>query len=270
MTDRAVYLYCLAEAEPIAGFQGFGLDGDQPVAAILVEGVAAVVSRVRRNLLPLGDGDLTEDERSRVVALAIRHGEVVEDVFRLSPVLPVRFGTLFRDEDTVGGLLTTCAGPVRRFLEAARGRAEWVVKGFLQQDRARRSVIAAEPELAARFNELPVAPGLRYLQERRLFAEADRRTSRWVAAMANQVSTVLSDPTIPVRPLRVSARPDPGLGGPQAYHAAFLVPHEDRGGWLRRLDAATAEFEPRGLKLIGTGPWPPSDFAPDLSRMLQQ
>ncbi|QJX01272.1 GvpL/GvpF family gas vesicle protein [Frigoriglobus tundricola] len=210
----------------------------------------------------------TDAERTRLIALVVRHEAIVADLFRSSPVLPVRFGTVFRTEDAVRGFLTASADPVRQFLDATRGREEWVLKGFLRTDRARRSVIAADPELAARFNRLSAAPGARYLQEKQLFAEADRRSGCWALATGERVTARLAGSDTPVRPLRPAAAPDPEFGGGPVYQAAFLVARGGRAGWLQRLDTTAGEFEPQGLTLVGTGPWPPAAFAPDLSAEL--
>ena len=227
-----------------------------------------MVSRVCRQILPSSVGDLSEVERAQLVALAIRHEQIVEEIFHFSPVLPVRFGTVFHDTDTIGNLLATVAEPVQAFLDEARDREEWVVKGFLQTERVRRTVIAAEPDLAARIGTLSATPGVRYLQEKKLFADADRRTGVWTASAATRVTAQLAGDDIPVERLRLSGTSDPEFGGPPVFHAAFLIDRASRTEWLRRLDATAAQFGPEGLSLIGTGPWPPADFAPDLSQVL--
>lgn len=266
--DDPVYLYCLADTSSTAGFHTDGPDARYAVAPIPLGDIAAIVCRVPVGQFPSGEGELTDDERRQAVALAVHHAQVVERVFQLSPVLPARFGTVFRDEDAVRSRLAVLGGSIRAFLKATRDCDEWVVKGFLLAEQARRSVIATDPDLAARSALLPSSPGVRYLQEKQLFAEADRLTGRWVADKAEQIAAALANRGIAVHALKPSASRDPDFGRPPVYQAAFLVPRSNRDGWLSRLDAVAAKFEPLGLKLIGTGPWPPSTFASDLSAVL--
>ena len=47
-------------------------------------------------------------------------------------------------------------------------------------------------------------------------------------------------------------------------NVAFLLPKDGIATFRREVERVAADFEPRGLSLACTGPWPPFNFCPNL------
>jgi hypothetical protein len=121
---RALYLFCFASTESLreAPREGSGLDED--IIALTVEDVTAFISEVPRQDFEGSDAEKRLQDISWVGPRALRHGEIISNIMRWSPVFPAPFGALFSSERTLLGLVTRNYETIRAFLERARGSEE--------------------------------------------------------------------------------------------------------------------------------------------------
>jgi hypothetical protein len=151
-----------------------------------------------------------------------RHEEVVEALMEERDLLPVRFGTLIRDEDAAARAVTARREELAASLERVRGAVELSVR--------------AHPR---RPDEAPVAAsGVDYMQAKSRRLEAARLLHE---------------------PLAFLSRDAVVHAGPELLRAAYLVDREAVDGFValvRRLGRSHP-----GLDLVCTGPWPPYSFA---------
>jgi len=274
--DKVCYLYGFTQAalaaasgaapspDAAAGAAGLGLGIDEghPPRFWRGQEVAAVWSLVSRLEFsgPASEGNL--QDLAWLGPRVCRHQAVLEQVMRLGPVLPARFGTLFSSVGSLNRFLLRHAATIRRFLERVSGHDEWAVKGFLEQPRADAQLLAglgpAEEALWAR------SPGLNYLRQQAgrikakeelagRLAQACDRLFKQLGALAAEARSrpVFSGETIDAQPEMV-------------LNWAFLVPRPAAGDFRRRLERANREQNPPGLVLELSGPWPPYSFCPAL------
>ena len=136
-----IYLYCLARTDCLATVQelaaqkGLGVDPNYGLAALPNSGVVAVISEVL--LSEFSEANL--QDLSWLGERAMRHEAVVARIMAASPVLPVKFGTLYRTRDSLKQFMDQNHQPVDQALEQLRDKAEWSVKGYLADAVARKS-----------------------------------------------------------------------------------------------------------------------------------
>ncbi len=141
----ALYVYGLMRIEDGAR----AADALTEAAIALVEhaDVCALVTNV-------GDGDLRLRRES-----ALAHTDTLQKAFQYGPVLPVRFGTVLPDNETlVAQLLAPRATALRGRLDALEGMAEMQVKATYLEEPLLRSILAEDTRLAqaaARIRQLP-------------------------------------------------------------------------------------------------------------------
>ena len=99
-----IYLYCLARPECLSVVQGpriepdlRGVDERYPVMALEEAGMVAVIGEVDTGEFC----DQNLQTLSWVGPRACRHEAVVERIMGASPVLPVKFGTIFRSRTSL-------------------------------------------------------------------------------------------------------------------------------------------------------------------------
>jgi hypothetical protein len=131
----AVYAYALMRAEDAAA--AAMRERDPPVRYVEHEGLAALVTdipdgavRVRRDTLTL-------------------HSDVLQEAFRSGPLLPLRFGTVLRDEEALRReLLVPRRDHLLARLRALDGKAEMRVRANYVEEALLRSILDRDRHLA--------------------------------------------------------------------------------------------------------------------------
>jgi Gas vesicle synthesis protein GvpL/GvpF len=242
---NAVYVYGVVAAAEAAEITATGARGDQgAVRTVEHEEIAAVVTDVPRGPL--------------VAAKELRsHWRVLEEAASRTTVLPVRFGTVLDSDQAVrDDFLAPQQERLRALLAELAGKVQLTVKGFYEEERLLREVVAGSPEvsrLRARVSTLSDAAG--YYERIRLgelvAAEVERRRERDSALVLERLA-----------PLAVAARREPPATPDAAVNAAFLVKRSKVDEFSRAVAELTAEVEER-MRIRYVGPLPPYSFAGD-------
>jgi hypothetical protein len=190
----------------------------------------------------------TEDSASLTLASVLHHEAVVEAVRGRGPALPVRFGTVFRDEMSLASALAERYQAITADLDRLGDKVEMGLTALWAAPTS-----GEERALWAREQSVPASQsaGARYLQARAAELRRDealRDRARTVAGTLNQVLGVLA------LEQRESLAPTPSI----VMRAAYLLDPEDVGDFRTAFDAM--RLDRRDLRLVLTGPWPPYSF----------
>jgi len=262
---QGLYLYCLARLSrlPPLPLLGPGVDGQNSLAVATYQDLVAVWSPV-----PVEDFCGPEaEERMRdltwIGPRVIRHQEVVAGVMRHSPVLPVRFGTIFASLANLEKVLQRHSDTIAGFLERLTDQEEWAVKGMLDRPGAREKLFSLNLAREAESLEA-LSPGKRYFEEQRLRTAGDQELQRWLQKVCREVWTDLRDYAAEVRERRLLSRETTGSDQDMVWNWALLIPRQAVGGFQALIQDVNTQYADRGLRLEVTGPWPPYSFCPAL------
>ena len=263
----SIYLYCFARASMARHIHCEGIDGRGRVAAIASGDVAAIFSAVSLEEFTDAASDKPRD-LDWVIPRACRHDEVVKQVMPKSPVLPVRFGSVFSSREELKNLLAEKAGEISRFLDRVEGKEEWVVQAFMNLAKTRSRLLSLDPDLLLQQQAMSGSPGSRYLCEKRLQAEGDRRLRDYRRLIAGAVREDLAHYAEESRVLRLRSGPSEtspaGEGSDEMIlHCAFLVARGSIADFLARVKVPQIAGADE-IQLRPTGPWPPYDFCPSI------
>jgi gas vesicle protein GvpL/GvpF len=261
---QVLYLFCFARPDLVGVIEGTGVNGDRPLLLFPHSpDLCAIVSEV-----PQEDfcGPAAEQRMQQLAWMgprALRHEAVVEMVMHRSPVLPVRFGTLFSSPGALEEFLGMHRETISLFLCRVANQEEWSVKGLLDRKEAGQALISAslgaeQAELAA----LP--PGTRYFREQRARAEAQKRVRIWLDSTTRLVAGNLMREASDFCECPVVSREDPEGGREIVLNWAFLLPQSGTSAFRARIDQLNASYAPQGLVWEMSGPWPPYRFVPPL------
>jgi hypothetical protein len=172
-------------------------------------------------------------------------------------LLPLSFGSVYRDEASLRRMLAERAEDFARRLEAVRGRAEWVVT-LTRDEAGALAALERDSDALRRLNEEIAAspPGRQYLVSRRLgtvrkqeLANLDAEAIQSaVLGLAGTVEQVYREPLA-----------EGAAGGPVA-RASVLVPRAREAAFLEEIGRLDRLWGARGYALVATGPWPPYRF----------
>lgn len=237
-----IYVYGVVPAGgPGMEEAGTGLDAS-PVFPVESGKVTALVSRT--------DQGRVRPSRANLSA----HQKVVESAHRQGPVLPVRFGTVFPDEETLAGeLLEARSAELGALLDRMAGRDEYRLKATYVSEVLLREIVADSAAIRRARTRMSARRGPGYRDGMielggMVRAEVDRRRD----ADADAILAALRPHVEECE--RLASRSDE-----VALHAALLVRSRDAtalGQAVERI--AGAERHRMQLELVG--PLPPWDF----------
>jgi hypothetical protein len=251
-----VYIYAVLP-RPVAT-DVKGIDA-RPLRWVVDDGLAAAVSDV-----PAEDFDetpLNEHVRdlSWLAPRAIAHQDVNARLHEQGEaIVPLAFGTVFRDDDGVKRLLHEQGAALAARLEAVRDSGEWVVSLHRLSEPDAESLATASPALQALRQEIATStPGRAHLLQRRL-AELERDERRRIQAEAAEqvvarLREIASDIYLEPLPTETVERP--------LVRASLLVSRGAETRFLEEVERLQAQWPEPVYRLQLSGPWPPYRFA---------
>jgi hypothetical protein len=240
---EAYYVYgVVAETPDMSGLTGVQEAGVQAVRA---GDLAAVVSVI----------DLDRPPRSRSDLLA--HSAVLDALAGSGPVIPVQFGSVLADLESVeNDLLGGRAEVFRSLLAELEGRTQFVMRASYREEVILREVVADDQgiaDLRMRTRNLPEAAS--YADRVRLGELVSQAVDEKRAADAEGLLTE-------VLPLTVASSPRAGGGMDHVVNIALLVDNARISALEETLeDLAAAAHERMTIRLLG--PMAPYDFVGD-------
>ena len=253
MTLRYVYGIVPARAaESVDAARLEGLGG-AAVRAVPAAGLAAATSDVPES--EFGTDALNDRIRDLewLTPRAATHQRVNARLLEVADtVIPLSFGTLYRDDDRVREMLGTDPDDRVARLASLAGRAEWVVTVTRDVD----EVPGADEDLRALDHEIASStPGRAFLLEKRRTKVADAAGARSDGETGRHVSEELAGVAE-----RTYREPVADAGRDVIVIRLSLLARRDDDRVDARIDRLRNELEASGYHLRATGPWPAYRF----------
>ncbi len=264
-SGQALYLFCLVPGSDLPSLKGGGVNWPPALTAERFREGTAIFSPVALEEFCGPRGEANLQNLSWLAPRLARHQEVIGDLLRHLPVLPLPFGTLFSCRASLARCLVQHRQDIRGFWQVAAGSEEWAVKGFLDRDRARQRLFSqARSREAAELDSLPA--GTRYFREQRLRAALEGQMRTWLKEALGRARNSLREGAAAACPRRLQPREITGRDQEMVANWAFLVDRTQLADFQVRLHRANRQAAAFGLTFTSTGPWAPFSFAPTLSR----
>ncbi|MFD8518897.1 GvpL/GvpF family gas vesicle protein [Streptomyces capillispiralis] len=245
---RYVYAVCRPFGTPLQA-QLTGVGGDPP-RLVPHHGLVAVVSHVP-------EADFAEEplrahleDLDWLTGVARAHQGVIDALTTVTTPLPLRLGTVFRDDSGVRTMIEAREESFLRTLDRLEGRVEWGVKVYVEPERPTDA--PAEPATKP-------ASGRDYLRQRRMRTKAQDDLWQRAETFATRLHETLSECA---EDSRLHAPQNPALSGAagrNVLNAAYLVPRAESEEFVERVDR-TKDGAP-GIRVELTGPWAAYSFA---------
>jgi hypothetical protein len=263
LPEEGVYLFCFTRSGRLPELKISGLDDHFTVTQREFREIAAVYAKVALADFSGPSAEARLQDLAWVGPRAFRHEKVIETVMGYSSVFPARFGTIFSSLRRLDEILNIHYDRIARFLEAVGHKAEWAVKGFLDREQSRRTIVSkalaeAEERLAA------LTPGMRYFQEKRIASEAEKELNRGLKDILDMIINGLEPFVADFNIRKVLSHDATGKDSEMIVNWAFLVTRSAEVDFHARVERANAQYTKQGLNFEMSGPWPPYSFCPTL------
>ncbi|MGA1982218.1 MAG: GvpL/GvpF family gas vesicle protein [Acidobacteriaceae bacterium] len=257
--DPAYYLYCLVPSGRGIQASATGVDGRHVTQLRARDESCAAYCEVDLDEFVGERADAQLQDLKWLGPRVCRHEAVIEEIMRQAPVLPARFATLFSSLESLDHFVLEHREGIAKFFAELGGQQEWAVKGLLDRAGALEGLChPAEEEPAGSL-------GGRYLQERRMKAQAERELNQRLKTFCQHVAAVLGAHAGGFRERKVVTPAAEEATAEVVLNWAFLVPPEDLEDFKASLQRFNNHETFPGLALAVSGPWPPYSFVPDLS-----
>ena len=235
--DRLLYLYGISAKAPHIRMAG-SIDGSSAVEYIEDGSLFAWFSRVS----PVEFGEKLAENMENLEWLSgasVRHQRTVSQISESVTLLPARFGTVFKTEESLVEHIREQRDRLISTLARIDGTEEWGVKLFIH------------PSPPA--SPIEVTSGRDYLRQKSAMVQVKRRSELDpdVVEFARELQSVAAD-----------SAPAGKVSSGQSnleWQASFLVRKKDRPKWDKVLKKYATRWADR-REIECTGPWPPYSF----------
>lgn len=257
--EKAIYLYCLARSDLLQPVEGQGCDFQNPLFQKKFQEITAIMSTVSLEEFCGPSAESRMTDLAWIGPRAFRHEGVIEEVMNYSPVLPVRFGTLFSSWENLEKQLEKHYEAISTFLDQVMDKEEWAVKGFLDRIKAKEEFF--KMTLSAK-EDLPFSPGVRYFEEKRILAQIEKDLKTWLKEICNEIVKELNGYAADFTKRKILPDAHQGNEREVIFNWAFLLPRRNTADFREKIDQMNKELSKRRLTIEVTGPWPPYSFSP--------
>ena len=235
--DHLLYLYGISAKTPKLKLST-SIDGAAPVEHLEAAGLVAWYSRVQP--ADFGERLATNMENLEwLSAVSVRHQRTVARISEAVTLLPARFGTVFKSEQSLTEHVHEQKEQLEQKLARIEGAEEWGVKLFLN---------AAPPA-----SKIEVSSGRDYLRAKSTMVQVKRRAELDpdVADFARELQALAADSA-------PAGKVSSGQNNLE-WQATFLVRKKDHPKWDKILKKYATRWADR-REIQCTGPWPPYSF----------
>ena len=264
MSELAFYVYCIAESAAAAELPAESLppaiEEGSKLEWVVSDDLAALSSQVP--LASYSEESLAEhlSDASWTAARAMRHETIAEYVARRAGVVPLRFGTIFLAHDGIERMLSDQGKELREILERLRGREEWGVNVFCDQNVLMSSITSVSPVLRELVERAAQAsPGQSYLMQKKIDALKVDEARAALNRIIDQIEKTLAEQADDAKRLRV-LKVEATEHGELKAKFAFLINKSDFDRFRDAAERLAQEHQPAGVRLELTGPWPAYNF----------
>ena len=265
---EGLYLYCLRKKTKDApAITTKGIDGKGEVFILPYREIEAVVSKI--SLEEFGSEEIqkrAQEDLSWVKEKALAHEKVIEEAMRnkdnVLSVIPMRFGTIFKEKAGLEKTLNKDYSKIKEVLERIQGKQEWGVKVYLREREKFVDVIKEKNEaIKEKEKEIASLPeGMGYFMEEEIkeliSKEADKELNNIMEVLFESLKKHTADSVKnKILEKELTARREP-----MVFNAAYLVPEEKIEDFKKEIEDLNQKMQAKGFYLEYGGPWPAYNF----------
>ncbi len=265
---EGLYLYCMREkTEEHPAFSIKGIDARGAVFTFSYRELEAVVSKVF--LEEFSSKEIqkkAQEDLNWIKEKAVAHEKVIEEAMRKNDevlsVIPMRFGTIFKEEASLTETLNKDYPKIKKVLEGIRGKQEWSVKAYLNDKIEFERVIKEKNKIIKeKEKEISALPeGIAFFVEEELKEVISREIQKELDNIVNLIFACLKKHAVDIVINKIIEKELTGRSEPMVLNAAYLVPNEKIGDFKKEIENLNKEMQAKGLYLEYSGPWPAYNF----------
>ena len=267
---EGLYLYCLRESAPgylVAPTKG--IDGNGEVFVLPFRDLEAIVSEVALEAFASEEIQRkAQEDLNWIKEKAVAHAKVVQEAMRrdhiLLDLIPMKFGTIFKDRARLEEVLEKDYLRIREVLERIRGKQEWSVKAYLSDRKAfEEKTKEKNKAIKEKEKEISTLPeGMAYFLEEALKEVISKEVDIELNYIVAHIYEKLKKHAVDSVRCKILGRELTGRIEPMVLNAAYLFPEEKFEDFKKEVEELNEKIQGQGLYIKYSGPWPAYNFTP--------
>lgn len=265
---EGLYLYCIRKRiDTSSPFSTKGIDEKGEVFVIPFRDLEAVVSEV--SLEEFASEEIqkkAQEDLNWIKEKAVVHEKVIEEAMRRNDkvlsLIPMRFGTIFKDTASLEEALKKDHSKIREVLERIQGRQEWSVKAYLKDKKIFEQMIKNKNKaIKEKEKEIASLPeGMAYFMEEELKELTSKEIEKELNNIAEFFFESLKKQVVSSVKNKILEKVLTGKREPMVLNAAYLIPEEKIEDFKKELENLNQQIQTEGFYLEYSGPWPAYNF----------
>jgi curved DNA-binding protein CbpA len=265
---EGLYLYCIREKTenpPVISTKG--IDGKEEAYTLLMDDLEAIVSKV--SLEEFASEEIqrkAQEDLGWIKEKALIHERVVEEAMRknnhILDLIPMRFGTIFKDERRLKETLNKDYPKIREILERIRRKQEWSIKVYLRDRKNFEQMIKEKNEtIKEKEKELAsLTEGMAFFIEEELKETISKEVGKELNYVTEGVFESLKKQAVASIKSKILGKELTGRQEPMVLNAAYLIPENNIEDFKKEVMGLNQQMQAKGFFLEYSGPWPSYNF----------
>jgi hypothetical protein len=191
----------------------------------------------------------------------LHHHRMLEGMVSQSTVVPLRFGSVFSDDEGVRAVLAKGHDAFVEEINGIDGAAEWGLKVFCDRGRLGEKLSCERPQIAELKLRLSSASeGKAFFLERRLERLVHEESDRAIIRCLDDTKQRLKRLSRRFALGKIQHGLVHGHDSEMVFNGAFLISRGSEEGFFAVVDDLCGAFSGFGFDYESTGPWPPYSF----------
>jgi len=189
------------------------------------------------------------------------HEDVVETLMKLTSVVPFKFGTILKDEKAALKMLREYEEKFKKLLSKFSGREEWGLKVYVDNQEFKKHLAKVEPRLK-KLDEKKgkLSKGAAYLLGRKMEEESKIDVSARLTKASEGIFQEAGEYAYESKLNKTLPQKLTGKNKEMILNTAYLVEKEKVAHFCQQVKRLIKKYEPMGLEIEVSGPWPPYNF----------
>lgn len=226
--------------------------------------IEAIVSEV--SLKEFESGEIQKraaEDLEWIKEKALVHERVIEAAMNDSGglIIPMKFGTIFKDKESLMGSLKKNYSKFKNLLNGLRGKEERSVKIYCKSELFENEVKKKSPMIQSKLRKIKYLPaGRQYFLEEEINETAKKEARKSLNNYIPLFLEKLKGLTEELKENKILGKELTQRSDPMIFNGAFLVKKERVDKFQKEIQKLQIKYEKIGFTFESSGPWPPYNF----------
>ena len=262
------YLYCIRPqtVKPVEIVKA--ISGEEKVCVISYDKIEAIVSEVDLN--EFGSEEIQKkaaEDLNWIKEKAQTHEEVIEQAMgkgssNIIPVIPMQFGVIFKSKERLEETLKDRYLNFKETLEKLKGKQEWGVKVYFQDDIFRKNIEEKNKQVLSKKKEIErLSQGIAFFVQKQIDEIVEQEKDKDLDRIIEEIYENLGTLSFSQNKAKLLEKDFTGRTEEMILNSFYLIEEPKLAQFQKRVEELKEKYHTSGFEVEITGPWPSYHFA---------